>query len=64
MADGIQTIVVTRSHGAFVVQGVGRSARGTKFIIAEKRLKATKPTDPKFKDEVKAAAREILESDA
>lgn len=63
MANGIGTVEVRRSHGKLVVQGLGRTPRGTKFIRKTTPLTVTKITDKKFKTEMAAAVEQMLAED-
>lgn len=53
------TIHVRRQRGKLVVQGQGKTPRGTKFIRKEVPVKATKMSDPEFKGELLKAVDEI-----
>lgn len=60
MASGVGTIEVKKMKGKMVVSGLGRTARGQKFIKKAISLEATSTTDPKFKAEQATAVAEIL----
>jgi hypothetical protein len=53
-------IEVKRERGVIVVNALGRTPSGTKFIKAKKALKATKFSDKTFKAEMIAAVEELL----
>lgn len=60
MSNGIGTIEVRKSHGKLVVQGLGQTARGTKFIRTTTELTATKMSDKNFKSEMAAAVKAMI----
>ncbi len=60
MANGIGTVEVRKARGKVVVQGLGRTPRGTKFIRKTTVLDVTDITDKKFKGEMTAAVNEML----
>lgn len=53
-------IEVRRSRGRLVVNGLGKTPRGQKFIAQQVKLESTSMDDPEFKDEMAAAVEEIL----
>ncbi len=64
MRRGVQQVVVKRSRGAVVVQAIGRTARGVRFIIEEEEIADRKTTDKNFKAQVTAATDKLLASEA
>jgi hypothetical protein len=63
MARGIATVEVKRSHGKMIVQGLGRTPRGQKFIRYTTGLEAKGPTDKLFKTQMaQAISRMFAES--
>lgn len=60
MTSGIGTVEVKRQRGKLVVQGLGKTPRGQKFIRETTELKASKLTSPEFKAEMAAAVKEML----
>lgn len=64
MANGIGTVQVKRNHGELVVQGLGQTPRGQKFIRDTKRLGVKSSTDPQFKAKLKAAVEQMLAQEA
>lgn len=64
MSNGIGTVEVKRSRGKLVVQGLGRTARGTKFIRTTTELKAAKLSDKNFKSEMATAVDQMLAQEA
>jgi len=64
MAKGVQAIQVRKQRGKFVVQAIGRTGRGVKFIVAEEDIAATQVRSPEFKKDVAAAVAKLLGSEA
>lgn len=60
MASGIGTVEIRRDHGALVVQGLGKTPRGQKFIRAQEALGVKKMSDPDFKGKLKSAVDVLL----
>lgn len=60
MAAGIGTIQVKREHGVLVVQGLGKTPRGQKFIRRTTPLKSKNITSKGFKSEMRTAVEEML----
>lgn len=60
MSIGIGTVEVRSSHGKLVVQGLGRTPRGQKFIRNKEALGVKSPGDPLFKSELAAAVRKMF----
>lgn len=61
MAFGIGTVQVKRDHGTLVVQGLGKTPRGQKFIRATEPLAVKKMSDPDFKANLKTAVARIIQ---
>lgn len=53
-------INIKKSRGRMVVQALGRTPRGQKYVKGSKVLNATSIADPKFKEEMAAAVDELL----
>lgn len=60
MASGIGTIEVKRQRGGLVLQGLGRTPRGTKFIRETEALGVKNMADPEFKTKMAAAVKKML----
>lgn len=60
MASGIGTVQVKHSRGKLVVQGLGKTPRGTNFIRDTIDLSVKNTADPKFKEEMAAAVKEMF----
>lgn len=60
MAVGIGTIQVKRERGKLVVQGLGKTPRGQKFIKDTEVLGVKSPADPDFKTQLGAAVSKML----
>lgn len=59
MGHGISTVQVKRSKGILVVQGLGKTPRGQKFIRGLVPLKVKSMSDPEFKSELAAAVEKL-----
>lgn len=57
-------IAVKKERGVMVVNAMGRTPSGRPYIKASKTLTVTSITDKKFKDEMAAAVKELLDSEA
>lgn len=62
LKKGVQQIVVRRSRGDMVVQAIGRTGRGVKFIIAEEAIGKDRPGSPGYKPKQTAAVEKLLGS--
>lgn len=60
MAAGIGTVEVRRARGKLVVQGLGKTPRGTRFIRQTIGLSSKKTSDKGFKTELRTAVTEML----
>lgn len=60
MSNGIGTVEVRTARKKLIVQGLGKTPRGTKFIRKTEELAVTKISDPKFKGEMAAAVEKLL----
>lgn len=60
MAAGIGTVQVKRERGKLVVQGLGKTPRGQKFIKDTVELDAAHMSDPAFKSDLAKAVTEIF----
>lgn len=60
MAVGIGTVVVKRSRGLLVVQGLGKTPRGQNFIKDTEPLNVKSSADPAFKGNLKAAIEKMF----
>lgn len=60
MANGIGTIQVKTERGTLVVQGLGRSPRGTKYIKETLALKVTTMASKDFKAQMSTAVKEMM----
>ncbi len=60
MSHGIGAIQVKRERGVLVVQGLGRTPRGQKYIKATIPIAAPKMSDKNFKSEMTAAVTEMM----
>ena len=60
MAAGIGTVEVKKVHGKMVVNGLGQTPRGQKFIRNAVVLEVADPADPKFKGELSTAVTQLL----
>lgn len=59
MAHGIGTIHVRQEHGKTTVIGMGKTARGQKYIKETTPLTVKSIADPKFKEELKIAVEQM-----
>lgn len=64
MTKGIQFIQIVHQRGKFMVQGMGRTGRGTKFIIKQVVIDAKSIHDNDFKAKQAAAVTKLYESEA
>ncbi len=64
MRSGVSGIRFKKERGKMVVQALGRTARGQRYIKQTIEIKAAGPTDPAFKGELSAAVIELLRSPA
>lgn len=60
MANGIGTIQVKRERGKLVVQGLGRTPRGQKYIKATIPIPAPTMAAKEFKAELTQAVTEMM----
>lgn len=60
MAKGIGTVQIRRQRGKLVVQGLGQTPRGQRFIRSTEDLKAPTMASKDFKDEVSVAITKML----
>lgn len=60
MRKGVSIVQVRRQRGKVTVQTLGRTPRGTKFILDQTELECKSPADKKFKGEMKAAVEQML----
>lgn len=60
MAVGIGTVQVKKSRGTLVVQGLGKTPRGTNYIRDTIDLSVKNTADPKFKEEMAAAVSKMF----
>lgn len=60
MGIGIGTVEVKKSRGEMVVQGLGQSSRGTKFIKDRVPLGVKSSADPEFKGKLAAAITKMF----
>lgn len=60
MAAGIATVEVRSSRGVLVVQALGRTNRGQKFIKGIVPLGVKSTTDPTFKSHLETAVAELF----
>lgn len=60
MASGIGTVQVKRSRGKLVVQGLGQTARGQRFIRQTIDLEVKNTRDPNFKSNLRTAIAEMF----
>lgn len=60
MAAGIGTVEVRRARGKLVVQGLGKTARGTRYIRQTIPLSVHKTSDKDFKKQLATAVTEML----
>lgn len=60
MAAGIGTIQVKRERRTLVVQGLGQTPRGQKFIRQTIDLKCKSTADPAFKANLRTAVAEMF----
>lgn len=61
MGSGVGTVEVRRMRGKIVVNGLGRTPRGQKFIRKTIELDVKSLDDPNFKDQLKTAIEEMLD---
>lgn len=61
MTTGIATVEVRIKRGTLVVQGLGRTTRGQRYIKKAVPITSVKMSDKKFKDELAAAVTELLD---
>ena len=59
----VASINVTKAHGVMVVQATGRTGRGQRYIKAQIPLSVKSIRDPKFKSEMAAAVKQLLNSE-
>lgn len=64
MTTAAQQITTVKRRGRFLVQAIGRTPRGMKYIIQEVELTAKSTADPEFKTEQAAAISKLLGSAA
>ena len=64
MAHNSGLVEVRRSRGKLVVNGIGRTPRGQKFIAEQVALKSHDMSSEGFKKEMAAAVEKILGSEA
>lgn len=60
MAAGIGTVEVRRARGKLVVQGLGQTPRGTRFIRQTTPLSVKTVTDKGFKSQMETAVTDML----
>jgi len=60
MAIGIGTVVVKRSRGKLVVQGLGKTPRGQNYIKDTEALNVKTSADPAFKGNLTAAIAKMF----
>ncbi len=60
MGIGIGTVEVKKSRGEMVVQGLGQSPRGTKFVKDREELGVKSSADPQFKTKLAAAITKMF----
>lgn len=61
MASGIGTIQVKRERGKLVLQGLGKTPRGQKFIRDTEPLSAKNMDSPSFKADLSDAVKDMLD---
>lgn len=64
MTVGIAQIHVKRQRGKLVVQGMGQTPRGQKYIKRSEDIAAPKMTDKEFKAELATAVAKLYGSEA
>lgn len=64
MTHHSSAVEVRRSRGVLVVNGLGKTPRGQRFIAKQVKLKATDMGSKEFKSELAAAVAEIIGSEA
>lgn len=62
MTKGIHFIQIARQRGKMLVQAMGRTGRGTKFIIKQEVIDSEGPHAKDFKQKQAAAVAKIYES--
>lgn len=60
MKKGVNIVQVRRQRGKVTVQTLGRTTRGTKFILDEAELECKSPADKDFKKELATAVEQLL----
>lgn len=63
MRHPIGTVEVRRVRGKLVVQGMGRTARGTKFIAKQEELTPKNMKDKGFKSALSAAVLKLFDDE-
>jgi hypothetical protein len=64
MGNGIAAIHLRKSHGILVVQAMGQTGRGQRFLKQAVELQAKDPKDPQFKTQLAAAVETLDPSPA
>ena len=59
MGHGIAAVQVKRSQGILVVQGLGKTPRGQKFLRGVVPLQVKSMSDPEFKSQLAAAIEKL-----
>lgn len=62
MTNKFGQVEVRKQRGKWIVQGMGQTNRGQKFIKKQSEIKATDPHDPKFKAAMAAAVVQLFDS--
>lgn len=60
MANGIGTVQVKRERGKLVVQGLGATPRGQKYVKENVVLVAPHMSSPNFKGQLSTAVKQML----
>lgn len=60
MRSGVSGLRFKKERGRMVVQTLGRTARGQRYIKETIEIEAAGPGDPKFKGELSAAVIQLL----
>lgn len=64
MKPRILSVEIRKKRHGLILQGIGRTPRGQKFLIAEVALKEKSSKEKDFKGDVKTAVNKMLDDQA
>lgn len=62
MKPRILSVEIRKKRAGLLLQGIGRTPRGQKFLIAEEALKEKSSKEKDFKGDVKTAVKKMFDA--